>query len=97
MANILHFNIEANLHNRLYLTAEQELVSLLAILQDFMPSVEEYQRFLHRGNAFSTKHAYGTLMASLDNDLIAPPHLGHQGSLQAKNICLASLQGPPQH
>ena len=67
VANILCFGMEANLRNRLSLTAEQELVSLLAILQDFVPSAEEDQTFLHRGHDFSTKHVYGALMARPDN------------------------------
>nr|XP_040254031.1 uncharacterized protein LOC120972617 [Aegilops tauschii subsp. strangulata] len=72
VANILSFGIEANLCNRLSLTAEQELASLLAILQDFTPSTEEDQRFLLQGHDFSTKQAYGTLMTKPDMDLIAP-------------------------
>ena len=72
MANILRYGIQANLRNRLSLTAEQELVSLVAILQDFMPSAGEDQWFLRHGISFSTKHAYDALMARPDNNLIAP-------------------------
>ena len=54
VANILRFGLETNLRNCLSLTAETELVSLLAVLQDFVPSSEEDQRFLLRGHAFST-------------------------------------------
>ncbi|XP_040258075.1 uncharacterized protein [Aegilops tauschii subsp. strangulata] len=72
VANILRFGIEANLRNRLSLTAERELASLLAVLQDFTPSTEEDQRFLLQGHDFSTKQAYGTFMTKPDTDLIAP-------------------------
>ena len=72
MANVLRYGLEANLHNSLSLLAEQELVALLAILQDFVPSAEEDQRFLHRGLDFSTKDAYGALMPRPDNDPLAP-------------------------
>ena len=44
----------------------------MAVLQDFVPSLEEDQRFLLRGHAFSTKQAYGTNMARPETDLNAP-------------------------
>ena len=72
MANILRFGVEANLRNRLCLMAEQELVSLFAILQDFVPSEGEDQWFLRHGICFSTKHAYGVLITRPDADLMAP-------------------------
>ena len=72
VANILRFGIETNLRNRLSLTAETEMVSLLAVLQDFVPSTEEDQRFLLKGHDFSTKQAYITIMARPETDLIAP-------------------------
>ena len=97
VANVLRYGLKANLRNRLSFLAEQELVVLLAVLQDFAPMTEEDQMFLHQGLDFSTKHAYGALMARPYMDLIAPSHMGHQGSSQAKNLCLATLQGPPQY
>ncbi|XBI87029.1 hypothetical protein VPH35_025165 [Triticum aestivum] len=72
VANVLRYVLEANLRNHLSLLAEQELVALLAVLQDFVPSAEEDQRFLIRGLAFSTKQAYDTLMARPDCDPLAP-------------------------
>ena len=68
----MRYGLEANLRNRLSFLAEQELVALLAVLQDFVPSIEEDQRLLHRGLDFSTKHAYGVLMARPETDLMAP-------------------------
>lgn len=72
VANILRYGLNANLRNRLTLAAEEELVSLLASLQDFLPSEEEDQHLLVGGSDFSTKHAYDVLMRKSDLDLIAP-------------------------
>lgn len=58
MANILRFGLEANMQNRLTCVAAQELVSLLAVFQDFMPSTDQDARFLIGGLDLSIKHAY---------------------------------------
>lgn len=67
----MHYGLDSNLRNRLTLAAEQELVSLLAILQDFLPSEADDQRFLVGDLEFSTKHAYEVLMRKPELDLIA--------------------------
>ena len=69
---MLRYGLEANLCNRLSLLAEQEFVALMAVLQDFVPSAAEDQRFLVQGLTFSTKQAYDTLMARPDCDPLAP-------------------------
>lgn len=72
VANIMRFGLDSNLRNRLTFVATQELVSLLSLLQDFMPSPEQDERFLLGGSRFSTKEAYAVLLREPDNDLNAP-------------------------
>lgn len=72
VANILRFGLDSNLRNRLTFAATQELVSLLSVLQDFMPSSEQDERFLLGGCLFSTKNAYAVLLREPDIDYNAP-------------------------
>lgn len=51
MANILLFGLDSNMRNRLTSAAEQELASLLSVLQDFMLSMEQHAHFLIGGRS----------------------------------------------
>lgn len=71
VANIIRFGLNFNLRDRLTLAASTELVSLLSLLQDFMLSNEQDQRFLKGGLDFSTKRAYEILSQEPQDDLHA--------------------------
>lgn len=49
------FGLETNLCNHLTSAATLELVPLVSLLQDFMPSVDQDARFLIGGHVFSAK------------------------------------------
>ncbi|KAE8795381.1 myosin-2 heavy chain [Hordeum vulgare] len=68
VASILRDGLVSNLRNRLSSVASQELVSLLLLLQDFMPLVEHDERFLHGGLPFTTKTAYKLLSSEPHED-----------------------------